>query len=50
MRYEEPDSFKRWDTPLFTVTYLDNGPDIDGIWNAIVNANVKPPNMATVAV
>ena len=35
MRYEEPSSMVRWDSPLFTVPWIDEDVPIDDIWKAI---------------
>lgn len=44
----------RWDSPLFTVPYEDEGPPCEAIWEAMVGsdgkAKVVRPNMATVLV
>ncbi|KAG5420996.1 KTI12 [Candida metapsilosis] len=49
MRYEEPNSNTRWDSPLFEV--LSGHPDeklpIDDIWSALVLKNAPTPNAAT---
>ena len=50
MRYEEPSSMVRWDSPLFTVPWIDEDVPIDDIWKAITEGNVKPPNAGTQAV
>ncbi|KAM5540260.1 hypothetical protein V8D89_006079 [Ganoderma adspersum] len=50
MRYEEPSSMVRWDSPLFTVPWTDDDVPIDDIWKAITEGNVKPPNAGTQAV
>ncbi|KAH0611146.1 uncharacterized protein H6S33_011573 [Morchella sextelata] len=48
-RYEEPNGMSRWDSPLFTVPYIDETPDLDGIWDAMVGNAVKvKANQATV--
>ena len=39
----------RWDSPLFTVPSIDDAPDLAGIWDAMVGANVVVrANQATV--
>ncbi|KLO20303.1 chromatin associated protein KTI12 [Schizopora paradoxa] len=46
-RYEEPNSMVRWDSPLFTIPWIEEdipGPDI---FNAITSGIVKPPNVGT---
>lgn len=40
----------RWDSPLFTVTWLDEDIPAEQIWKAITEGNVKPPNAGTQAV
>ncbi|OSD06747.1 chromatin associated protein KTI12 [Trametes coccinea BRFM310] len=50
LRYEEPSSMVRWDSPLFTVPWTDEDVPIDDIWKAITEGNVKPPNAGTQAV
>lgn len=40
----------RWDSPLFTVTWLDKDIPGEDIWKAITEGNVKPPNAGTQAV
>lgn len=53
-RYEEPNAFARWDSPLFTVLWEDERPDCDGIWEAVVGSEAEGgkktvrPNQATV--
>ncbi|KAF4598307.1 hypothetical protein EYR38_006703 [Pleurotus pulmonarius] len=47
MRYEEPSSMVRWDSPLFTVLWTEDGVPGDQIWDAITEGNVKPPNAST---
>ncbi|KAI0705045.1 chromatin associated protein KTI12 [Cerioporus squamosus] len=50
MRYEEPSSMVRWDSPLFTVPWTDADVPADEIWKAITEGIVKPPNAGTQAV
>ncbi|KIP11553.1 hypothetical protein PHLGIDRAFT_83175 [Phlebiopsis gigantea 11061_1 CR5-6] len=50
MRYEEPSSMVRWDSPLITVPWVDDDVPADDIWKAITEGNVKPPNAGTQAV
>lgn len=50
MRFEEPSSMVRWDSPLFTVPWTDEDVPGDGIWKAITEGTVKPPNTGTQAV
>ena len=40
----------RWDSPLFTVPWIDEDVPIDDIWKAITEGSVKPPNAGTQAV
>ncbi len=40
----------RWDSPLFTITWIDAEIPADDIWKAITEGNVKPPNAGTQAV
>jgi len=50
MRYEEPSSMARWDSPLFTIPWTDEAESLpyDSIWKAITEGDVKPPNAGTV--
>ncbi|RDW68318.1 chromatin associated protein KTI12 [Coleophoma crateriformis] len=51
-RYEEPNAFTRWDSPLFTVLWDDATPPCDEIWEALIGSDggkkVVRPNAATV--
>ncbi|GAB7343043.1 hypothetical protein MBLNU457_g1131t2 [Dothideomycetes sp. NU457] len=51
-RYEEPNGMSRWDSPLFTLPYVDPLPPNDAIWDAMFEADGKAravkPNAATV--
>ncbi|KAL3428229.1 RNA polymerase II elongator complex subunit [Phlyctema vagabunda] len=51
-RYEEPNAFTRWDSPLFTVLWEDETPQCDAIWEALIGSDggkkVVKPNAATV--
>lgn len=52
-RYEEPNGMARWDSPLFTVPYVDAAADVEGIWNAVVSPAggvIVKANQATVLV
>ncbi|KAK4703078.1 protein KTI12, partial [Phenoliferia sp. Uapishka_3] len=60
-RFEEPSSTARWDKPLFTVSCFDSpmisvgegaleNADAERIWLAITAGDIKPPNVATLAV
>ncbi|KAI0786712.1 chromatin associated protein KTI12 [Abortiporus biennis] len=50
MRYEEPSSMVRWDSPLFTVPWIDEDIPGEDIWKAITEGVIKPPNAGTQAV
>lgn len=50
MRFEEPSSMVRWDSPLFTVPWTDDDVPADLIWKAITEGTVRPPNTGTQAV
>ena len=50
MRYEEPSSMVRWDSPLITVPWTDADIPADDIWKAVMEGVVKPPNAGTQAV
>lgn len=53
-RYEEPNAFARWDSPLFTILWDDELPPCEAIWDAIIGSEaeggkkVARPNQATV--
>lgn len=53
-RYEEPNAFARWDSPLFTVLWDDETPPCEAIWDAVVGSEGEGgkktvrPNQATV--
>lgn len=49
MRYEEPNSDSRWDSPLFTIIadYDKEQLPIDEIWDCLVLKRPPPPNAAT---
>ncbi|KAI5853715.1 chromatin associated protein KTI12 [Tricharina praecox] len=48
-RYEEPNGMSRWDSPLFTVPYVDEKPDLKGIWDAMMGkGGVVKSHQATV--
>jgi protein KTI12 len=51
-RYEEPNAFTRWDSPLFTVVWEDLTPPCGDIWDAMIGTEGKAvtvrPNAATV--
>lgn len=46
MRFEEPNSNQRWDSPLIVVHSQDELP-YDQISDALFNRKPPPPNMAT---
>ncbi|WVR03463.1 hypothetical protein IAU60_000454 [Kwoniella sp. DSM 27419] len=45
MRFEEPSSMVRWDSPLFTLPW-DEEPPFEAIWDAIIKGHKKPPTAA----
>ncbi|GJJ73427.1 protein KTI12 [Entomortierella parvispora] len=47
VRFEEPDSRTKWDSPLFLVVPEDKLPE-DEIWDAVILKKAKPPNLSTV--
>ncbi|GMM38184.1 Kti12 protein [Saccharomycopsis crataegensis] len=50
MRYEEPDSRNRWDSPLIGIIYNEDELHIDDIWKALVYPAKKlKPNNATIS-
>lgn len=50
VRFEEPDSRTKWDSPLFVVVPDDTKLPEDEIWDAVILKKPKPPNMSTVVV
>jgi len=50
VRFEEPSSMVRWDSPLFTLLWSEDRIPGEGIWQAVTAGNVKPPNAGTQAV
>ncbi|KAF6759984.1 chromatin associated protein KTI12 [Ephemerocybe angulata] len=50
MRYEEPSSMVRWDSPLFSILWLDTEIPGEQIWDALTKGVVKPPNGASLSV
>ncbi|KAG0002050.1 hypothetical protein BGZ79_003681 [Entomortierella chlamydospora] len=48
VRFEEPDSRTKWDSPLFIVVPEDIKLPEDEIWDAVILKKAKPPNMSTV--
>lgn len=49
MRFEEPSSMVRWDSPLFTIPYNEDPPFKD-IWKTITSGAKKPPTAAVIVV
>ncbi|GJJ06454.1 hypothetical protein Clacol_000646 [Clathrus columnatus] len=47
MRYEEPSSMVRWDSPLFTIPWDETELPKDQIWFAITQGDIKPANVGT---
>lgn len=47
LRYEEPSSMVRWDSPLFTVPWTDTALPTSDILQAITSGIIKPPNSGT---
>ncbi|KAF8585952.1 chromatin associated protein KTI12 [Ramaria rubella] len=47
MRYEEPSSMVRWDSPLFTVPWNEEAIPAEEIWQAITKGDLKPANAGT---
>ena len=50
MRYEEPSSMVRWDSPLITIPWSDEDIPKEQIWLAVTEGAVKTPNAGTTAV
>ncbi|KAJ4468173.1 chromatin associated protein KTI12 [Lentinula aciculospora] len=53
LRYEEPSSMVRWDSPLFTLLWSDEvipQTTLNAIWDATEKGKVTNPNSGTVAV
>ncbi|KAG0368625.1 protein KTI12 [Gamsiella multidivaricata] len=48
VRFEEPDSRTKWDSPLFVVVPEDEKLPEDEIWDALILKKAKPPNLSTV--
>merc|ERR1711962_100621 len=46
MRFEEPDSRNRWDSPLFTVT-TEMDIDLEEVYKCLFERTAKPPNQST---
>jgi protein KTI12 len=49
MRFEEPSSMVRWDSPLITIPW-DEDPPFDEIWEVIIKGSKKPPTAAVATV
>nr|GAT57620.1 predicted protein [Mycena chlorophos] len=49
VRFEEPSSMVRWDSPLFTVPWNEDLPTT-AIVDAILSGSIKPPNSGTISV
>lgn len=53
-RYEEPNAFTRWDSPLFTILWEDDTPLFTSIWDTLIGSDAEGgkkvirPNQATV--
>lgn len=47
MRFEPPDSNKRWDSPLFTVTQ-ETLLDLEKVNDCLFNRSAPPPNQSTI--
>ncbi|KAH9942441.1 chromatin associated protein KTI12 [Epithele typhae] len=45
MRFEEPSSMARWDSPLFTVPWTDDDVPADDIWKAVTAGTVNPQTL-----
>jgi protein KTI12 len=50
MRFEEPSSMARWDSPLFTVAWDDATLPFDEIWTTLTTGTKKKANTSTVPV
>ncbi|KIJ49474.1 hypothetical protein M422DRAFT_59230 [Sphaerobolus stellatus SS14] len=50
MRYEEPSSMVRWDSPLFTMASDDAKIPEEELWQAVTKGDIKPANAGTRAV
>ena len=46
-RFEEPDSFARWDKPLFRVNPTDSNPPSAQILSSLFDGIAPPPNLST---
>jgi protein KTI12 len=50
VRFEEPDSRTKWDSPLFVVVPEDPKLPLEEIWDSVLLKKAKPPNLSTVVV
>ncbi|KAF9951105.1 hypothetical protein BGZ65_006186 [Modicella reniformis] len=48
VRFEEPDSKTKWDSPLFIVVPEDTKLPEEEIWDSVILKKAKPPNLSTV--
>lgn len=48
MRFEEPDSQRRWDSPLFTKS-LETDVDFEALYDSLYKRTAPPPNQSTIA-
>ncbi|KAJ7647410.1 chromatin associated protein KTI12 [Roridomyces roridus] len=49
LRFEEPSSMVRWDSPLFTIPWTDQNIPAGDIAQAVTSGSVKPPNSGTLS-
>ena len=49
MRFEEPSSMVRWDSPLISIPW-DEEPPYEEIWNVVMKGEKKGPTAATLQV
>ena len=49
MRFEEPSSMVRWDSPLISIPW-DEDPPYEEIWNVVMKGEKKGPTAATLQV
>ena len=49
MRFEEPSSMVRWDSPLISIPW-DEDPPYEEIWNIVMKGEKKGPTAATLQV
>jgi tRNA uridine 5-carbamoylmethylation protein Kti12 len=50
VRFEEPSSMVRWDSPLFTILWTEVDIPSEDIWRVVTSGDVKSPNAGTAAV